>query len=69
MAIKGPLEFNMLLRHDYVYVMNVVVSTLFRVLYFPHNGSIMLIHKLAFVDPSHYLTLDKVYIFQLLVFW
>jgi hypothetical protein len=37
----------MLLRHDYVYAMNVVVSTLFRVMHFPHNGSIVTINQLA----------------------
>jgi hypothetical protein len=28
-VVQGPLDFNMLLGHDYVYAMNVVVSTLF----------------------------------------
>jgi hypothetical protein len=28
-VVQGPLDFNMLLRSDYVYAMNVVVSTLF----------------------------------------
>jgi hypothetical protein len=37
----------MLLRCDYVYAMNVVVSTLFRVIHFPHNGIIVNINQLA----------------------
>jgi hypothetical protein len=37
LVVSGPLDFNMLLGHDYVYAMNVVVSTLFRVMHFPHN--------------------------------
>jgi hypothetical protein len=37
----------MLLGCDYVYAMNVVVSTLFRVMHFPHNGSIVTIDQLA----------------------
>jgi hypothetical protein len=45
--VQGSLDFNMLLRHDYVYDMNVVVSTLFWVMHFPHNGSIVTIDQLA----------------------
>ena len=37
----------MLIGHDYVYAMNVVVSTLFRLMHFPHNGSIVTINQLA----------------------
>lgn len=39
-VVDLPLDFNMLLGHDYFYVMNVVMSSLFRVMYFPHYGSI-----------------------------
>ena len=46
-VVQGPLYFNMLLGHDYVYAMNIVVSTLFWVMHFPHNGSIVTIDKLA----------------------
>jgi hypothetical protein len=46
-VVQGPLYFNMLLRRDYVYAMNAVVSTLFRVMHFPHNGSIVTINQLA----------------------
>ena len=31
MVIEDPLDFNILLRHDYVYAMQVLVSTLFPV--------------------------------------
>jgi hypothetical protein len=51
-VVQGPLDFNMLLGHDYVYAMNVVVSTLFQVMHFPHNGSIFTIDQLAF-DNHH----------------
>lgn len=30
--VDGPLDFNMLLGHDCIYVINVVVSTLFRLM-------------------------------------
>ena len=42
-VVQGPLYFNMLLGSDYVYAMNVVVSTLFWVMHFHHNGSIVTI--------------------------
>ena len=37
MVTEDPLDFNMLLGRDYVYPMQVVVSTLFRVMYFNHG--------------------------------
>ena len=61
MVIEDPLNFNMLIGHDYVYAIKYVVSTHFRVMYFPHNESIVTIDQLEFVDPSHYPNLDQVY--------
>jgi len=52
MVVDSPLDFNMLLGHDYVYAMNVVVSSLFRVMCFPHKGSIVTIDQLAY-DNYH----------------
>jgi hypothetical protein len=46
-VVQGPLDFNILLGRDYVYAMNVLVSTLFRVMHFHHNGSIVTIDQLA----------------------
>jgi hypothetical protein len=46
-VVQGPLDFNMILGRDYVYAMKDVVSTLFRVMHFPHNGSIVTIDQLA----------------------
>lgn len=50
MVVKGPLDLNFLLRKDYVYNMKVVVSTLSHVMYFTHNGNIVTIDQLSFVD-------------------
>jgi hypothetical protein len=50
--VQGPLDFNMILGNDYVYAMNVVVSTLFWVMHFPHNGSIVIIDQLEY-DNHH----------------
>ena len=41
MVVRGPLDFNLLLGRDYVYVMKAVISTLFRMMSFPHNGNIV----------------------------
>ena len=53
MVVQGPLDFNFLLGWDYVYAMKVVVSTLFRVMHFPHDGSIVTIDQFFFVSPNH----------------
>ena len=47
MVVDLPLDFNMLLGHDFFYAMNVVVSSLFQVMCFPHNGNIVTIYQLA----------------------
>ena len=52
MVVQGPLDFNLLLRCDYVYVMGALVSPLFRVMCFPHDGRIMTIDQLSFVSPN-----------------
>jgi hypothetical protein len=51
-VVEGPLDFNMLLGHDYVYAINTVVFTLFWVMHFPHNGSIVTMDQLAY-DNHH----------------
>ena len=56
MVVTGPLDFNLLLGHDYFYAMKVVVSTLFRVIHFPHDGKIVTIDQLSFVTLDHLIT-------------
>ena len=56
MVVQGPLDFNLLLGHDYVYPMKAVVSTLFIVMLFPHDGNIVTIDQLAFVTLDHHIT-------------
>jgi hypothetical protein len=38
MVVQDPLNFSLLLGRDYVYAMKAIVSTLFRVISFPHDG-------------------------------
>ena len=49
MVIEYPLHFNMLLRCDYVYAMQAVVSTFFHVMYFNHGEEIVTINQLDFL--------------------
>ena len=56
MVVQGPLDFNILLGCDYVYTMKDVVSTLFRVMHFPHDQNIVTIDQLSFVTPNHHIT-------------
>jgi len=48
---QGVSEFSLLLGHDYVYAMGALISSLFRVVSFPHDGKIMTIDQLVFVRP------------------
>ena len=54
MVVQGPLDFNLLLGRDYVYAMKAIVSTLFGVMYFPHDGKIVTIDQLSFVKPNYH---------------
>ena len=56
MVVQGPLDFNLLLGRNYVYAMKVVVSTLFQVMHFPHDGNIVTIGQISFVTPNHRIT-------------
>ena len=56
MVVQGPLDFNLLLGCDYVYAVKDVVSTLFHLMYFPHDGKIVTIDQFSFVKPDHHMT-------------
>jgi hypothetical protein len=48
----------MILEHDYVYVINVLVSTLFPVMHFPHDKTIVTIDQLEYDNNHHSSTVD-----------
>jgi hypothetical protein len=50
MVVQDPLDFSLLLGRDYVYAMKAIVSTLFRVISFPHDGRVVTIDQLSFID-------------------
>ena len=61
MVIEDPLDFNILLGCDYVYAMQAVVSTFFRVMYFNHGKAIVTIDQLDFLEPYLDPTRDQVF--------
>lgn len=52
MVVQGPLDFNLLLGHDYVYVMGALVSSRFHQMCFPREGRIVTIDQLSFIGPN-----------------
>jgi hypothetical protein len=52
MVVQDPLDFELLLGRDYFYAMKAIVSTLFCVIFFPHDGRIVTIDLLSFVGPD-----------------
>jgi hypothetical protein len=52
MVVQEPLDFSSLLGRDYVYAMKAIVSTLFRVISFPHDGRVVTVDQLSFIDPA-----------------
>jgi hypothetical protein len=52
MVVQDPLDFDLLLGQDYVYAMQAIVSTLFHVISFPHDGRIVTIDQLSFFSPD-----------------
>jgi hypothetical protein len=55
------LDFSLLLGQDYVYAMKAIVSTLFRVISFPHDGRIVTIDELSFINPNWVTSLSGSY--------
>jgi hypothetical protein len=52
MVVQDSLDFSLLLGRDYVYAMKAIVSTLFRVISFPHDGRVVTVDQLSFIDPT-----------------
>jgi hypothetical protein len=47
-----PLDYNLLLGHSWIDSMHVVVSTLFHVVCFPHQGKVVIVDQLAFFNSD-----------------
>jgi hypothetical protein len=61
MVVRDPLDFSLLLGRDYVYAMKAIVSTLFRVISFSHDGRIVTIDQLSFISPDWVTSLNGSY--------
>lgn len=48
MVVQGAFDFSFLLGRDYIYAMGALVSSLFRVVCFPHDGRMVTIDQLSF---------------------
>ena len=54
MVVQGPLDYNLLLGRDYIYRIHAIVSSLFRVMCFLHEGrTIKVVDQLSF-PGSHF---------------
>ena len=51
-VVDAPLDYNLLLGRNWMYSMQVVASSLFRVVCFPFNGKIVTIDQTSFKNPS-----------------
>jgi hypothetical protein len=51
-VVYGTLHYNILLGRSWTYSITVVVSTIFWVLLFPHEGWIITIDRLSFSRPN-----------------
>jgi hypothetical protein len=61
MVVQDPLDFSLLLGRDYVYAMKAIVSTFFRVISFPHDGRVVTVDQLSFIDPAWISSLNSSY--------
>jgi hypothetical protein len=51
-VFDAPLDYNLLLGHSWIDSMHVVVSTLFRVVRFPHQGKVITVDQLALFNSD-----------------
>ena len=51
-VVGAPLDYNILLGRNWMYIMQVVASSLFQVICFPFNGKIVMIDQTSFRNPN-----------------
>ena len=51
-VVDAPLDYNVLLGRNWMYSMQVVASSLFRIVCFPLNEKIVTIDQMTFKKPS-----------------
>ena len=50
-VVDVPLDYNILLGRNWMYSMQAVASSLFRVIFFPFNGKVVTIDQTSFQNP------------------
>jgi hypothetical protein len=61
MVIQYPMDFSLLPGQDYVYAMKAIMSTLFCVISFLHDGRIVTIDQISFINPDWITSLNSSY--------
>jgi hypothetical protein len=61
MVVQDPLDFALLLGRVCVYAMKDIMSTLFRVISFPHDGRVVTVDQLSFIDLDWIASLNGSY--------
>jgi hypothetical protein len=51
-VFDAPLDYNVSLGHSWIDTMHIVVSTIFHVIHFPHQGKVVTVDKLAFFNSD-----------------
>ena len=51
-VINTQLDYKLLLERSYMYAMRAVVSTVFRLMMFPHEGNIVVVDQVTYHDPQ-----------------
>jgi hypothetical protein len=51
-VVDTPLDYNLLLGRSWFYAMTVITSSVFRCVYFPHQGKIVTVDQLDFCTPN-----------------
>jgi hypothetical protein len=52
-VFDAPLDYNLLLGRSWIDSMRVIVSTLFRVVHFPHQGKVVTVDQIAFFNSDN----------------
>ena len=52
-VIDAPLDYNFLLGRSWTYAMSTIVSVVFRVVVFPHEGKLVIVDQLDFTKKCH----------------
>ena len=55
-VVDRPLDYNILLGRPWVYAMTASISTYFRMITFPHKGTITVINQLSFFSSASQVT-------------